>query len=82
VGHFKAQTRQEVLRYLGEVESNVRRWCNVCDDAQFLAEQSMWKWTGKTALDRALFNLRHTQHHIAQLNAELRRRGLPRGEWL
>jgi len=80
-GHFKAESKQDMLRYADEVQAKVRRWCQGQADDQWLTEQSQWKWTGRTVLDRALYNLRHTQHHTAQINAELRRRGLPRGEW-
>jgi uncharacterized damage-inducible protein DinB len=80
-GYFKAESKAEMLRYADEVQSKVRRWCTAQDDEQWLKEQSQWKWTGRTMLDRALYTLRHTQHHTAQINAELRRRGLPRGEW-
>ena len=32
-------------------------------------------------LDRALYALRHTQHHVGMINTELRRLGVPRPEW-
>jgi hypothetical protein len=38
-------------------------------------------WTGGTRLDRAIYSLRHSQHHLGQINAELRRKGVSRGEW-
>lgn len=35
-----------------------------------------------SALDHALYTMRHLQHHIGELNAELKRRGLPPGKWV
>lgn len=73
--------REEILRTLAAVEQKTRAWLSNFDDDAWLAGQEKMDWVGKTTLDRALYALRHTQHHVAHLNAELRRRGLPRGEW-
>lgn len=80
-GHIKADTKELALAYIEQVQAKVRQWTLQHDDEQWLSPQSICKWTGATVLDRGLYALRHTQHHTAQINAELWRRGLPRGEW-
>lgn len=42
---------------------------------------SIFPWTGATLLDALLYLLRHTQHHLGEMHAELRRRNIPRAEW-
>ncbi len=70
-----------MLVYLEQVEAKVKQWLLKHGDAEFLEDQSICKWTGARVLDRAIYVLRHTQHHTAQINSELRHRGLPRGKW-
>ena len=71
----------EMLDYLATVHTKTRRWLESLGSERLLAEQSEYVWTGPTALDRAVYALRHGQHHLGQINSELRRRNLPRGEW-
>lgn len=37
--------------------------------------------TGSTVLGRAIYLLRNTQHHLAELSLELTRRGCASPEW-
>ena len=80
-GHYAAENKAQMLAYAEQVEAKVKQWLLAHSDDQFFQSQSICKWTGTTVLDRAIYALRHTQHHTAQINVELRRRGLPRGEW-
>ena len=80
-GHFAAGNKDQMLAYTEQVEAKVKQWLLKHRDEEFLAGQPICKWTGATVLDRAIYALRHAQHHTAQINSELRRRGLPRGEW-
>ena len=73
--------QQQVLELIDRVQPRLRRWLTECSDSDFLAEETDFQWTGGTRLDRALYSLRHSQHHLGQINTELRRRGLPRGKW-
>lgn len=74
-------SQKQMLDFIDRVQPAVRKWLVECDDASFLSAEPVFQWTGSTRLDRALYSLRHSQHHLGQINAELRRKGLPRGEW-
>ena len=50
-------------------------------DAGLVNSKPTFAWTGSSVLAQALYHLRHLQHHMAELNSELIRRGLPQGEW-
>jgi hypothetical protein len=73
--------RTEIRATLEAVERKTCVWLSSMSDTQWTAEQEKMPWTGKTMLDRALYALRHTQHHVGLINCELRRLGLPRPEW-
>jgi len=63
---------------------NARRamleWIKQSEDG-LLTDKSIWPWTGGSKLAQFLYLLRHLQHHMAELNAELHRRSLPIVEW-
>ena len=80
-GHYVATNKEQVLAYTEQIEAKVKQWLSKHSDEQLLEPQPICVWTGTTVLDRALYALRHIQHHTAQINLELRRRGLPDGEW-
>ena len=80
-GHFTAQDKDQMLLYLEQVQAKMKQWLLAHDDQQFLERQSVCKWTGASVLDRSIYVLRHTQHHLGQMNSELRRGGLPSGKW-
>jgi tetratricopeptide (TPR) repeat protein len=74
----KLPLQDELLRFLDVVEEKV---ANFILKADFGAEESMFPWTGSTALSRALYSLRHLQHHLADMAMELQRRGLRPPDW-
>ena len=61
--------------------SNVQAWLDAKSESELLAEQACFVWTGPNILSRCIYVIRHTQGHVQEINAELRRRGLPRIEW-
>jgi hypothetical protein len=73
--------REEMLAYLDEV----RRWLDgqlrATPDAEFLKGNTRFPWMGATVLAQALYWLRHTQHHVGQLNQILRTQGLTAARW-
>jgi hypothetical protein len=73
--------RHSTLRHIDEMERAVEQWLEAVADEGLLAEDSGFPWAGSRKLGRAVYLLRHTQNHIGEANAELRRRGLPRGKW-
>lgn len=74
-------SKAQLLQYLDRVQPAVRAWLTTCSDEAFLSQEADFNNSGGTRLDRALCSLRHAQHHLGQINAELRRRGLERGAW-
>jgi hypothetical protein len=74
-------SRAELLSHIEALESRVKDWIEGLSDEGLLKEQVDYQWTGKTALGRSLYVLRHSQNHIGELNAELRRRGIEGGRW-
>jgi hypothetical protein len=73
-------TKKQVLIHLNEVRTQVETWLNGMRDSDLLSFDSGFpQW--ESVLERALGQLRHVQHHLGQLNAELGRRGLPTAEW-
>ena len=71
-----------ILKYLDEVEAQVQSWLDGLGDAGLLESETRCPWTGDYVLCRALYLLRHVQHHLAQMNTELRRRGIDRPKWM
>jgi hypothetical protein len=50
-------------------------------DSDLEAKETFFPWTGSTLLSRALYTLRHTQHHLAELSAELGQHGVNTPDW-
>jgi uncharacterized damage-inducible protein DinB len=67
--------------YLNEVRARVASWIAGLSDTGLLSPDAIFRSEGMSHLDRALYLLRHTQHHTGEMCAELRRRGLPRPPW-
>lgn len=67
-----------ILDYLSDVEAMVTDWFAGSDLAS--AEQ-LHPYTGGTVLERSLYVLRHTQHHVGQLNATLISTGQGTADW-
>ena len=74
-------TQKQTLTYLDEVQSKVENWLKEASDSKLLSPETEYPWTGGSILGRALYLLRHNQAHLGELNAELRRRDLPRAKW-
>jgi hypothetical protein len=71
----------QLQTYLDEVKEKTESWLGSLDDKNFLSRESEFPWTGSTVLGRVLYLLEHCRQHLGELNAELRRRGLPRIRW-
>jgi hypothetical protein len=71
-------TQAQTLVYLGEIQEILSRWLDVAD---LMATDSLHPYTGDIALGRALYVLRHTQHHTADLARLLTQNGCPAPEW-
>jgi len=51
------------------------------DDAALLEPEKAHPWTGQIRLSKLIFNQRHIQHHLGEMNAELSRRGIEGVAW-
>ncbi|MFA9404012.1 MAG: DinB family protein [Anaerolineales bacterium] len=74
----KLPSQEELLGFLDKVEE---RLANFIAKSDFQAEEKLFLWTGFTVLSRAMYNLRHTQHHLADMATELQRRGFTPPDW-
>jgi hypothetical protein len=73
--------RQTTLRGIDELEKDTAAWLESLGNEGLMSSDDGFPWTGSRKIGRAVYLLRHTQNHIGEANAELRRRGLPRGKW-
>ena len=74
-------SREDILAYAADVEAMVAAWLEGATDEELLGPNDPFPWTGKTPLQRALYLLRHNQHHLAEVNLILRSRGLLCADW-
>lgn len=70
--------RHTFMDFLDRVEEKLAEFLIRAD---LLSEETHFPWTGSTKLSRALYTLRHTQHHLADMAMELQRRGLRPPDW-
>jgi hypothetical protein len=86
-GHFSwdselvdPPTRTDLMDYLTRLRNHLRQWVPRHHDTTYLSttEEAM---RGKCLLDEMLYVLRHSQHHLGEIQIEYRLRGLPEPEW-
>jgi hypothetical protein len=51
------------------------------DDAALLEPEKVHPWAGQTRMGKLLHVLRHSQHHLGEVSAELIRRGIKAAIW-
>ena len=69
------------LAKLAEMRMVVEERLAELDDAALLESETLYPWTGQNRMGRMLYVLRHTQHHLGEVNAELSRRGIKAAIW-
>lgn len=74
-------SKDQARAYLKEVKEKTESWLGSLYDSDLLSPENEYPWTGSTLLGRALYTLAHSRQHLGEVNAELRRRGLPRIKW-
>jgi hypothetical protein len=74
-------SQSSILRYHRDVQERITDWIETLGDEGLLRSQDVFRWTGDTVLSRLLYVLSHYRQHFGEINAELRRRGLPRIKW-
>jgi hypothetical protein len=86
-GDWESMTEWELpekdfaLRKLEEVRKLVSEALSELDDEALMAKEEIFPYTGKTLLHRYIYLLRHTQHHLGELNGELTRRAVGGADW-
>jgi uncharacterized damage-inducible protein DinB len=73
--------KEELFQYHNEVKEKIDSWLKTSSDIEILQYQNTFRWTGMTVLSRLIYVLAHYRQHFGEINAELRRRGLPRIKW-
>ncbi len=71
-------SQAEMLAYQDEV---AQKLAHFLAQADLMAAETQFRWTGSTLLSRAAYVLRHTQHHLAEMCLELHRRKLRAPQW-
>jgi uncharacterized damage-inducible protein DinB len=74
-------SREDMLAYLEEVRRRLDTWLRAAADDELLRKRSDFAWTGASLLARLLYLLRHTQHHVGQVNQILKSQGVPLSKW-
>jgi hypothetical protein len=73
-------TAARMAEFLAEVEAAFETWL-AAKSAADLGAPTRFPWTGASVLDQLLYNLRHSQQHIGEINAILRAADAPRISW-
>lgn len=74
-------SKEVALAKLADIRATVEARLTKLDDAALLEPEKAHPWTGQTRLGKLLYNLRHIQHHLGEVNAELIRRGIQGVGW-
>ncbi|MDF1514061.1 MAG: hypothetical protein P1S60_09650 [Anaerolineae bacterium] len=74
----KLPTQDQVLTYMDQVWHAVEPWILASD---LIQPETVYHWTGSILLSRLLYVIRHIQHHTAEMNLELKKRGYPLIDW-
>ncbi|MCW4012928.1 MAG: hypothetical protein NWF07_08040 [Candidatus Bathyarchaeota archaeon] len=83
-GHIPAEklpNQQQMLEYHQEVCGKIYAWLGGLTMTDMLVSEEKFPWTGPTLLGRIMYLLGHYRQHFGELNAELRRRDIPRIKW-
>jgi hypothetical protein len=71
-------SQQQIFTYLDEIETRITNWLKQMD---LSAPEKTYSWTGGTKLENAIYLLRHTHQHTAELTLELHKRGYQAPNW-
>jgi hypothetical protein len=74
-------SKETALDTLADIRATVEARFAKLDDAALLESEKIHPWTGQTRVGKLLYNLRHIQHHLGEVNAELIRRGIKGVGW-
>jgi hypothetical protein len=69
-------SKKVALSKLAEMRETVEQSLANLDDAALLEPETVHPWTGQTRMGKMIYELRHIQHHLGAISAELKRRGI------
>ena len=75
-------SQDDLIGYVGAIEAKLMAWLGTASDADLLAPDGEFAWTGPNRFCRMLYVLGHCQHHQGILHDELRRLGIARPKWV
>jgi len=73
--------QEGILDYLDQVRDKAANWIERVGSEGLLEPDTVFHKEGMSHLDRALYVLRHTHHHIGEIFGLLRQQGIPRPGW-
>ena len=73
--------RSSVSKYLSKIEEKVEDWLMEMNDESLIGSDTAFSPYFKCPLERILYAVRHSHHHIGQMSLDLQRRSLPEIEW-
>jgi hypothetical protein len=74
-------SKQLALKQIDEIGKIVKKRFAKLNDSDLYGKEKQCPWAGKILAGRLMFLLRHTQHHLGELNSELRYRKIKRASW-
>jgi uncharacterized damage-inducible protein DinB len=72
---------EEMRAYAQEIEAKYAATLQDKEDADYCGPESVAPWTGARYLGKLFYVIRHTQHHLGEMNARLRIAGLDTVPW-
>ncbi len=73
--------KDAMLEAVDWMQTQAEKWLTETGDDGLLQEEELYPHTGQRTLDRALYLLRHNQHHLGEMLAEVRHRGSYKDVW-
>jgi hypothetical protein len=77
----RVYSKEELLKYLNHGREKCQSVIRAMTEAQF-SERCGFDWLDRSAAEVLLYNMRHVQHHAAQLNLLLSKANVPAPRWV
>lgn len=74
-------SKEKMSEYHQVVRTKFEDWVKLLSMDDLMKKEELFPWTSSTVLGRIIYVLEHYRQHMGELNAELRRRDLPRIKW-